>query len=61
MLPDSWAALAIEAGQAAHLADVLPAAARDADDLERLRDPGTAVASAATLALAWADAVSRRT
>jgi adenylosuccinate lyase len=55
------AALAIEAGQAAHLADVLSAAAPDADDLERLRDPGTAVASAATLALAWADAVSRRT
>jgi hypothetical protein len=36
-------------------------AAPDAGDLEWLRDPGTAVASAAALATAWAGTVSRWT
>jgi adenylosuccinate lyase len=65
-LPAAYAAVrraarATEAGQAGHLGDALATAAPDEGDLRRLRDPGTAVTSAAALARAWASAVSRRT
>jgi len=65
-LPAAYAAVrraarATEAGQVGHLCDALSAAAPDAGDLGRLQDPGTAVTSAAALALAWARAVRQRT
>lgn len=55
------AAQATEAGQFGDLGEALAAAAPDARDLGRLRDPGNAVTSAAALAQAWAGALSRRT
>jgi adenylosuccinate lyase len=60
-LPGAYAAVrhaaqATEAGQFEHLSEALADFAPDAQGLKRLRDPGSAVTSAATLTQAWIDA-----